>query len=91
MPSGRKKQFDTVLTLEKAMLHFTQHGFNGTNIHDLLQSMGIGRQSLYDTFGDKRQLFLQCVDQYENQFAVKTAPPFSGSSQRALLGSAPNS
>ena len=31
---------------------------------DLTRALGIGRQSLYDTFGDKRALFMECLEHY---------------------------
>ena len=35
--------------------------------------MGIGRQSLYDTFGDKRQLFLEAFAHYNETLGARTA------------------
>jgi len=43
---------------------FWDHGFDGASMSDLVEAMGIGRQSLYDTFGDKRGLYLQALDHY---------------------------
>ena len=40
---------------------FWARGYEATGLRDLLDHMGIGRQSLYDTFGDKRSLFLQAI------------------------------
>jgi TetR/AcrR family transcriptional repressor of nem operon len=34
-------------------------------VHDLLEEMGIGRGSMYDTFGDKPALFLAALDRFE--------------------------
>jgi TetR/AcrR family transcriptional repressor of nem operon len=34
-------------------------------VHDLLEEMGIGRGSMYDTFGDKRALFLAALERFE--------------------------
>jgi TetR/AcrR family transcriptional repressor of nem operon len=33
---------------------------------DLVEHLGVGRQSLYDTFGDKRALYLAALDHYAN-------------------------
>jgi TetR/AcrR family transcriptional regulator, transcriptional repressor for nem operon len=36
-------------------------------MEDLVTGMGINRASLYDTFGDKKQLFLKILAYYQNQ------------------------
>lgn len=43
---------------------FGEHGYEGTSTAMLVQAMGIGRQSLYDTFGDKRGLYLAALQAY---------------------------
>lgn len=47
------------------MLVFWEKGFTATSMHDLLEQMGISRQSLYNTFGDKRSLFHAALDHYK--------------------------
>ena len=61
---ARPKEFDVDEALERAMELFWRQGYEATSLPDLVQHMGIGRQSLYDTFGGKRQLFLQALDRY---------------------------
>jgi TetR/AcrR family transcriptional repressor of nem operon len=61
---ARPKAFDVDEALERAMELFWRQGYGATSLPDLVQHMGIGRQSLYDTFGGKRQLFLQALDRY---------------------------
>ena len=68
---ARHKKFDKEEVLEKAMLTFWRYGFEGTSIQDLVNSMGINRGSLYDTFGDKRSLFLAALVRYENTVMKK--------------------
>lgn len=46
------------------MLAFWRQGFDGTGMADLEEATGLGRQSLYGAFGDKRALFLKVVDFY---------------------------
>ncbi len=43
---------------------FREHGFEGTSAEMLVGAMGIGRQSLYDTFGDKWRLYSSAVRRY---------------------------
>ena len=62
---ARHKEFDRQHVLEKAMDTFWQYGYEGTSVQVLLQAMGINRGSLYDTFGDKRSLFLEAMAHYE--------------------------
>jgi TetR/AcrR family transcriptional repressor of nem operon len=61
---ARHKEFDRDEALHKAMEVFWSHGYNAASIQDLVEQMGINRQSLYDTFGDKHALFLQALDRY---------------------------
>ena len=42
-------------------------------MEDLLRAMDLNRGSLYDTFGDKRSLFLKVLDRYCHGFAERRA------------------
>jgi AcrR family transcriptional regulator len=53
---ARPKEFDEEQVLDAAITVFREHGFEGTSAEMLVRALGIGRQSLYDTFGDKWQL-----------------------------------
>ena len=55
---ARPKEFDRDSALQKAVDVFCDRGYDGTSTEELLRAMDISRQSLYDTFGDKRQLYL---------------------------------
>jgi TetR/AcrR family transcriptional regulator, transcriptional repressor for nem operon len=61
---ARPKEFDREEALRRAIPVFWEKGFGGTSTNDLVAAMGIGRQSLYDTFGDKRRLFLAALRTY---------------------------
>jgi AcrR family transcriptional regulator len=61
---ARPKEFDREQALDAAVLVFGEHGFAGTTAEMLTGAMKIGRQSLYDTFGDKWQLYCSAVDRY---------------------------
>lgn len=43
---------------------FWRNGYEATSLAELLRVMGIGRQSLYNTFGDKHTLFLEAARHY---------------------------
>jgi len=64
---ARVKEFDRAAALQAAIVTFAARGFEGTSTDDLLDAMRIGRQSMYDTFGDKRQLYLSALHQYNSQ------------------------
>lgn len=64
MTIGRPAQFDRQEALEKSVSLFWENGYEATSLADLLHAMGIGRQSLYNTFGDKRSLFIEAVRHY---------------------------
>ena len=60
----RPKEFDRESALKGAVQVFCEGGFEGTSTEDLLRGMGISRQSMYDTFGDKRALYLEALRHY---------------------------
>jgi AcrR family transcriptional regulator len=61
---ARPKEFDQDKALRCAVLLFSQQGFAATSTDELMRVMEIGRQSMYDTFGDKRGLFLKVLEMY---------------------------
>ena len=64
---ARPKEFDPERALAKAMNLFWQLGYENTSLEALMKEMGIARQSLYDTFGDKRALYLKAIAHYRDQ------------------------
>ena len=64
MAAGRPKQFDEQEVLGRAMELFWKEGYDGASLPGLLEAMGISRQSLYDTFGNKRGLYLSAIEHY---------------------------
>jgi TetR/AcrR family transcriptional repressor of nem operon len=64
---ARPKAFDKDAALSAAIGLFSQRGYEGTSASDLVKGMGIGRQSLYNTFGDKWQLYLAALSHYINE------------------------
>jgi len=63
---ARHKEFDRDTALKAAITVFTEHGYEGTSTDALLSAMKISRQSMYDTFGDKRSLYLAALDRYNS-------------------------
>ncbi|MEM7603482.1 MAG: TetR/AcrR family transcriptional regulator, partial [Verrucomicrobiota bacterium] len=64
---GPDKQFDPEEALNAARDVFWERGYEGASLSMLIERMGIGRKSLYDTFGNKRSLFLKVIDHYGQQ------------------------
>lgn len=64
MSPGPSKSFDPDLALERARDLFWRKGYAGTGIAELEAELGIGRKSLYDTFGSKRALYVRSIEQY---------------------------
>jgi AcrR family transcriptional regulator len=63
-PRGRPRNFDEGEALQKATQVFWSKTYDGAAIDDLIAGMGVGRQSLYSVFGDKRTLFLRVLRTY---------------------------
>jgi TetR/AcrR family transcriptional repressor of nem operon len=61
---GRPRSFDEKKVLDRALSVFWQKGYDAAGIADLEAATGLGRQSLYGAFGDKRALFTRVVDHY---------------------------
>ena len=61
---ARSKEFDRDAALAGALEVFWTKGYEGASTDDLLKGMKIGRQSMYDTFGDKQALFLESLRCY---------------------------
>ena len=64
---ARQKEFDLEKALHRAISAFSQKGFAATSTDDLMRAMEVGRQSMYDTFGDKRALFLKALEVYVSE------------------------
>lgn len=69
---ARNKEFDEKEVLKKAMEVFWEQGYEKTSMQDLVDHMGIHRRSIYDTFGDKRTLFLSSLTYYEEFITNET-------------------
>jgi TetR/AcrR family transcriptional repressor of nem operon len=61
---ARHKEFDQDEALRRAMEVFWSRGYEAASVGELVKQMGINRQSLYDTFGDKHSLYLAALDRY---------------------------
>ena len=62
---ARHKEFDEIEVLEAAMHTFWAQGYEGTSLQDLESSTGLTRTSIYNAFGNKRELFEKAVTHYK--------------------------
>ena len=71
---------------------FWRLGYENASTEILMKAMGIARQSLYDTFGDKRALYLKALAYYRDrtnadaQRLLDTAPSVKEGFARLLFG-----
>ncbi|TWV96274.1 TetR/AcrR family transcriptional regulator [Chitinophaga pinensis] len=61
---ARDKDFIPEEKIAKALDVFWEKGYNATSMQDLVEAMQINRSSLYNSFGDKHNLFLECLRTY---------------------------
>ncbi|MEU9399621.1 TetR/AcrR family transcriptional regulator [Streptomyces sp. SID4985] len=61
---ARTKEFDPDAALQSALELFWQRGYEATSLTDLVEHLGIGRASIYATFGSKHELYLKAMDRY---------------------------
>src|ERR1700722_20155298 len=89
---ARTKGFNPQRALAKAMGVFWRLGYEHASTEILMKAMGIARQSLYDTFGDKRGLYLKALVFYrgetngEKQPVLKATPSVKDGFGKLLFG-----
>lgn len=75
---ARNKEFDPTEKLEKARTLFWEKGYHATSMQELVSQMKVNRGSMYTTYGDKHQLFVESLQNY----AVETY----GEYKKATIG-----
>lgn len=65
---GRPRCFDRDEALVRALEVFWRRGYEPASISELCKAMGINAPSLYSSFGNKAQLFLEAVNFYEKTY-----------------------
>ncbi|MFI1921041.1 MULTISPECIES: TetR/AcrR family transcriptional regulator [unclassified Streptomyces] len=63
-----RKQFDVDEALRRAMHVFWRWGYSEASIDRLAEGTGLGRGSLYGTFGDKSALFRKSLQRYAQTY-----------------------
>ena len=82
---ARTKEFDRDEALQAAIGVFCEKGYAAASTDELMRAMKIGRQSMYDTFGDKRHLYLEAFRRYvadsingQIAYLEKSSSPLAG-------------
>jgi TetR/AcrR family transcriptional regulator, transcriptional repressor for nem operon len=94
---ARPRKYDADVALESAMQVFWHQGFDGSSLTDLTEATGMGRQSLYAAFGDKRDLYLAAIERYRVLIqepmleALRSGDDLLGSLRQSLLALADGS
>ena len=71
----RQLSFNREDALRRAMQLFWERGYEAASVQELTSAMGINRFSMYNTFGDKRSLFLAALDHYAENNAAALLDP----------------
>jgi TetR/AcrR family transcriptional regulator, transcriptional repressor for nem operon len=97
---SRVKEFDEAEVLDQALELFRARGFKHTSFNDLVEALGVSRQSLYDTYGDKQALYQTALKRYldrsmealRHKFAEDTPvrDAFAGFFEAMIAGSCAN-
>ncbi|MFD9792158.1 TetR/AcrR family transcriptional regulator [Streptomyces sp. NPDC059070] len=75
---ARTKEFDPDAALQSALELFWRRGYEATSMADLVAHLGIGRASIYATFGNKHELYLKALDRYGETGAATLFRELSG-------------
>lgn len=61
---ARPIEFNKEEVIERAMMLFWEKGYEATSVRDLNKGMGISSSSMYESFGDKRSIFLLALARF---------------------------
>lgn len=64
----RNKEFNQDEVLDKAIQLFWEKGYNACSMQDVVDGLGLSRSSIYDTFTDKKNLFLESLKKYQEDY-----------------------
>lgn len=73
-----RKQFNVDTALDQVMNLFWQRGYAETSLENILSATGLGKGSLYGTFGGKPELFRRSLDHYADTYGRQFEAALSG-------------
>lgn len=74
----RPPEYDREAVVLQAMEVFWERGYGQTSISDLVDATGLQPGSLYGAFGNKKGVFLEVLDYYNQSFLEKITAPTNG-------------
>jgi len=83
---GRTKEFDEEVVIDKAVRAFLKDSYSTTSVSALESATGVGRKSLYNTFGSKPQLLLRAMEKFSDRSTASFIEPLEqpGASRAAI-------
>jgi TetR/AcrR family transcriptional regulator, transcriptional repressor for nem operon len=82
---ARQKDFSPDIALDRAMALFRSSGYEAVSTAELCDAMGIARQSMYDTFGDKAALYEAALRRYQSTSRASVHECMDGHSPLAAI------
>lgn len=73
-PRGRPATFDRERALDRAILLFLRHGYEGSSIAMLTEAMGVTPPTLYSAFESKENLYIEALARYQHLEASYSVP-----------------
>ncbi|MFC3747011.1 TetR/AcrR family transcriptional regulator [Paenibacillus sp. GCM10012306] len=81
----RTKEFDEDAVLLKGMRLFWEQGYEKTSLQELVSHMGIHKRSIYDTFGDKKSLYIKALKRYSEKLERSSKLQVDGLSAKEAI------
>ncbi len=77
---ARNKEYDRDKVLDAATRVFWEKGYTGTSVNALVLATGLGKRSMYQEFGNKENLFRECIQNFilnlnKEANSILTRPP----------------
>ena len=64
----RVEIFNREQVVDQMIRVFHNNGYNGTSMQDLVDATDLNRSSLYNSFGNKLNLYLECLNLYQEKY-----------------------
>ncbi len=70
MKAGRPRVFDENKALDNAIEIFCRKGYEAASTEALQKAMKVGKSSMYNAFGSKKNLFIKAINRYVDDYLV---------------------